>query len=84
MSAHRTRCVRYAGKTSVFLGDTSRASVGDEVAYTFVVTNDGTTTLSDAVISDTVVSASYNSACKPLRDGVLHMIFQFHTLRNIH
>lgn len=41
-----------AGKHSVLLANTDRASIGDEVEYSYTILNDGTTTLSDAVISD--------------------------------
>lgn len=66
-----TQCVPFAGKTSVFLGDASRASVGDEVSYTFVVTNEGTTTLSDAVISDTKVRIISASVRAPINDDYI-------------
>lgn len=46
--------------TSTFLGDTGRASVDDEVEYYFVITNNGTTTLSDLVIMDSKVGGVYS------------------------
>lgn len=50
------------GMTSTFLGGADRASVDDEVAYYFVVTNNGTTTLSDLVLTDSKVGDdSYDS-----------------------
>lgn len=54
----------FAGKNSTFLGDAFRASVGDEVHYVFVVENNGTTTLSEAAISDDKVSASHSCAVR--------------------
>lgn len=47
-----------AGKTSKFMGDADRASVDDEVMYSYDVHNNGTTTMSDIQIVDSMVRAS--------------------------
>ncbi|MEN9908689.1 MAG: hypothetical protein RLZZ540_1838, partial [Bacteroidota bacterium] len=39
-------------KTSVYNGNATKAAVGDTITYTFAVTNTGTTTLHDIVVTD--------------------------------
>ncbi|KDN56728.1 DUF7507 domain-containing protein [Flavobacterium seoulense] len=44
-------------KTGVYNGDATKAKVGDTVTYTFTVTNTGTTTLKNVVITDPMIGS---------------------------
>lgn len=44
------------------MGDAGRANVGDEVAYSFDITNNGTATMSAIKISDSMVGTRLSNA----------------------
>lgn len=60
-SCLKSPCVRNADKHSTFMGDADRANVGDEVAYSYDVRNNGTTTLSGVQIEDDMVRTPHGS-----------------------
>lgn len=49
------------------MGDASRANVDDEVVYSYNVSNNGTTTMSNIVISDSMVRTFQASAVRVYR-----------------
>jgi len=50
------------------MGDADRASVGDEVAYSFDVSNNGTATMSSIKISDNMVRTCRSRLCRSVDD----------------
>lgn len=61
------------GKNSTFMGDASRANVDDKVIYSYDVINNGTATMLNITISDSMVRFSQDSAervyyVEPLRE----------------
>lgn len=51
------------------MGDADRANVGDEVGYSFDVSNNGTATMSAIKISDTMVRTCRSAVSIGWRDG---------------
>lgn len=58
----RSKLFYTPGKASTFMGDANRASVDDEVVYSYYVSNNGTTTMSNITISDNMVRTLQDSA----------------------
>lgn len=48
-----------AESTGTYTGSIDTASLGDTITYEYIVTNDGTTTMSGLILEDTAVGFSF-------------------------